>query len=140
MSQLDDVRTAMAAALAGVTGLTAYTRWPETCDADLPAAAPVPARQDYWQDMSGSSTLTVDVVVLAARASVGFIAGQAALDPYLDVSGAYSIKTALEADETLGGVVGNLKVQYWDEYRWDWKIAPNGPDHWGARLRVEVYL
>jgi hypothetical protein len=140
MSVLDDVRTAIATALADVTGLIPYERWPESCEAELPAAAPVMAREEYHLDFSGDSTLAIDIVVLAARASVGFEAGQAALDPYLDKTGPYSIKAALEADGTLGGKVQGLTVKYWDDYRYDWKLAPASPECWGARIRAEVYL
>lgn len=139
-SQYDDLRTAIAAALDTVTSLTTYERWPESCDASLPAAAPVIARGEFDQALNGGTVLYVDVILLAALASVGYATGQALVDNYLEESGPYSIKAALELDPTLDGVVDSIAVQYWDDYRMDYKLKPTGAEYWGVRFRCEVFL
>jgi hypothetical protein len=56
----------------------------------------------------GFDSATLSVLVIVGRMSES--AAQDRLDGYLQSSGATSIKTAIEADKTLGGAVQTLRV------------------------------
>lgn len=126
------VRTALATALASVDGLEVSAYVPDTVDP--PWAYLVPGEGQYDLDMDGGWRVDVAVRVVTSRAEDR--AGQATLDGLLDSTGAGSIKAALEADPTLGGLVDDLAVRGWSGYRL-YEIA--GTDYYGAELLVEVY-
>jgi hypothetical protein len=56
----------------------------------------------------GLDTANIDVMVIVQRFSER--SGQEQLDKYLSGSGDHSVKAAIEADRTLGGVVDTLRV------------------------------
>jgi hypothetical protein len=137
---LANLRTGLKNACANATGITAYAYWPDTCDAVLPAAVPVPGNINYWETFDDQSSLTFEIHVLAAWASDGFTVGQTALDAYIDETGVKSVKAALEADKTLGGKCQDLIVHRARDYHFSHRMAPNGPPIWGAILDVEIWV
>lgn len=102
-----EVRTAIATALRVIPGLQAS---PYMLANPTPPAAHV-LRGDilYDQAMQGGThiwTMRVQVFV----SLVSDIGGQMLLDEYLSPDGARSVKAAVEADRTLGGIVDDLHV------------------------------
>lgn len=103
---IGDIRTALAAVLAGVPGLRAYDHLPG--QVEPPAALVRPETIDYEITTDGAIDLTLVVVVLVA--GVHERTSQAALDAYLDHHGESSIVAAVAADPTLGDVVDAARV------------------------------
>jgi hypothetical protein len=106
-SELADIRAAMADALKVIPGLnvTAY----QQSTPELPTAHVKRGPFEYDQAFQGgvhmlSFTVTAYVALLSAQGA------QMNLDRYLAPTGTYSIKEALEADTTLGGLVQTLHV------------------------------
>ena len=61
---------------------------------------------------------------------------QKRIDPFVGVSGTQSVKAALEADRTLGGVVDTLRVQSVSNYS---ASDANDVDYLAVDFEVEVY-
>lgn len=93
-----------------ISGLRAYSEMPGTVSP--PAAWPDPTSIaiGYDLDMGGSISLSFNVRLALASGGSGLVRAQAALMPYLAVSGASSIKGAIEGDQTLGGKCQTLRV------------------------------
>ena len=101
------VRQAVADALAVIPGLnaTAY----QMSSPELPTAHVSRGPFTYDQALQGgvhnlTLTITAYVALLSAQGA------QALLDRYLAADGTYSIKQAIEADTSLGGLVQDLHV------------------------------
>lgn len=81
----------------------------------------------------------LDVVLVKGRLYTGRgddLSGQALLDGFLKGSGAGSVKAALEADKTLGGVCKQLHVERVSGYGL-YQVA--GIDYYGAKFDVKVW-
>lgn len=96
--------------LATISGLRAYSEMPGTVSP--PAAWPdlTSIAIGYDLDMGGSISLSFNVRLALASGGSGLVRAQAALMPYLAVSGDSSIKGALQGDPTLGGKCQTLRV------------------------------
>ncbi len=134
MADLSGIRDGLRARLATIAGLRAHATWPDqiTC----PAAIVRPSGMDYHESLSGKCALTFDVLLLAAPIQPGLDRAQKALDGYLDDSGPTSVKAAIEADGTLGGVADDLVVTGWRDYG---SLEVNGTDYLGVRIEVQVW-
>ena len=107
MTNINGVRDALKANLQTITGLRVYDLIP---DVVVPPCAIV-GQLDFTFDIynaRGLDQASVDIFVLVQRISER--AGQDKLDLLLAGSGSGSIKTALESDRTLGGLVDTLRV------------------------------
>jgi hypothetical protein len=121
------VRSAIAAKLAGISGVEAHDVWPKEIG-KLPAAIVLPKSAHYGDEMSGDGyTITLDVLFYAATAG-DFERGSRALDAYLDPTGEQSIVAALEDGQT--------SVTGWTDYG---VLTFNDLPLIGCRLTVEVY-
>ena len=101
------VRDGLKTRLETISGLRVYDLIPDTV---TPPAAVV-GQLDFTFDIDNARGLDqaqVDVLVIVQRFSER--SGQNLLDLYLSGTGASSIKTAIESDRTLGGVVNTLRV------------------------------
>lgn len=101
------VREGLKKNLASIKGLRIYDTIP---DVVTPPCAVV-GQLDITFDINNSRGLDlayVDVLVIVQRFSER--TGQDALDQYLAGSGNYSIKAAIESDQTLNGAVNTLRV------------------------------
>jgi hypothetical protein len=101
------VRKGLKANLESIPGMRIYELIP------TPAVAPaaIVGQLDFTFDLNNARGLdqaNLDVVVLVQRFSER--AGQNDLDKYLQGSGEYSIKAAIESDLTLGGACNTLRV------------------------------
>jgi hypothetical protein len=107
ITNVNGVRDALKANLQTITNLRVYDLIP---DVIVPPAAVV-GQLDFTFDvdnMRGLDQASVDVFVIVQRISER--TGQEKLDAFLAGSGNGSIKTALESDRTLGGLVDTLRV------------------------------
>jgi hypothetical protein len=105
---VSQIKTGLAANLATVSGLRAYAYQPD--NVNTPFAWPLLDSIQYNGAMGGgliTHKFTVSVVVGRSAERTA----QTLLDGYLSYAGALSIRTALESDRTLGGVVQDLIVE-----------------------------
>lgn len=101
------VRKGLKANLEAIKGMRVYELIP------TPAVAPcaIVGQLNFTFDLANTRGLdqaSVDVVVLVQRFSER--SGQNDLDKYLQGSGDFSIKAAIESDLTLGGACSTLRV------------------------------
>jgi hypothetical protein len=92
-----------------------------------------PSAYSFDQTM-GRGSDAMDFVIGLAVGGVDRVA-QDTLDGYLSGWGATSIKVAMEADPTLGGIVSFAKVRGWRNYG---TTKVNSVPMWGADVLVEV--
>ena len=107
MTKINDIREALKTNLQNITNLRVYDLIP---DVIVPPCAVV-GQLDFTFDidnMRGLDQASVDVYVIVQRISER--SGQDKLDNFLAGSGLGSIKTALESDRSLGGLVDTLRV------------------------------
>jgi hypothetical protein len=107
ISNVNGVRDALKNNLQTITNLRVYDLIP---DVIVPPCAVV-GQLDFTFDIDnqrGLDQASVDVFVIVQRISER--SGQDKLDNFLAGSGTGSIKTAIESDRTLGGLVNTLRV------------------------------
>jgi hypothetical protein len=107
MIKISKVRDALGENISSITGIRIYDRIP---DVVVPPCAVV-GQLDFTFDIDNARGLdqaSVDIFVLVQRISER--AGQDKLDELLAGTGNKSIKTAIESDRTLGGLVNTLRV------------------------------
>jgi len=107
MINISGVREALGNNLMTITGMRVYDTIP---DIVTPPCAVV-GQLDFTFDINNARGLdqaSVDIYVIVQRISER--AGQNKLDQLLAGTGNGSIKTALESDRTLGGLVSTLRV------------------------------
>lgn len=112
-SSLADLREGVADRLRTIPGIQAHAKI--LANPYLPIAFVVPGDTDYHQAMgNGHSDYNIAVEIHAATFTD--IGGQDILDALLSESGDMSVKAALEADPTLGGLAHDLIVQGFRDY------------------------
>jgi hypothetical protein len=107
MIQISKVRDAIGKNIESISGIRIYDTIP---DVVVPPCAVV-GQLDFTFDVDNARGLdqaSVDVYVIVQRISER--AGQDKLDQLLGGTGNKSIKTAIESDRTLGGLVNTLRV------------------------------
>jgi len=107
MTNINGIRDALKSNLQTITNLRVYDTIP---DIVTPPCAVV-GQLDFTFDidnMRGLDQASVDVYVIVQRISER--TGQDKLDNFLAGSGNGSIKTAIESDRSLGGLVDTLRV------------------------------
>jgi len=107
MLNIGPIRDALGTNLQTITGLRVYDTLP---DVVIPPCAVV-GQLDFTFDVDNARGLdqaSTDIFVIVQRFSER--TGQAKLDSLLAGTGPKSIKTALESDRTLGGLVDTLRV------------------------------
>lgn len=135
MTTVSAVRTGLATRVATISGLTAHATVPTT--PQVPSVLVQATGGDFDLTMAdGGETWRFDLILLAIQAATKWDVAQDAIDAYLARTGASSIKAAIEADVTLGGVAHSTRVIGWADYG---TISMGGVEYFGARLRVEVW-
>ena len=107
MSDISDIREALATALLVIPGMQ-ISAW-QLANATPPCAQIARGPVEYDQAMQGgvhrpTFTVTAYVALVSDKGS------QMLLDRFLSADGDRSVKQALEADRTLGGLVQDLHV------------------------------
>lgn len=130
MANVSDIRQGLADAMQTIHGLRTSATVP---DAPRPPQAIVmPDRIDYDLDMMrGADRFYFTIILLVSRADDR--AAQNNLDAY--ITGASSIKAAVEADRTLGGVVDTCRVTQMRNYA---AVSVGEVLYLGAEFDVEV--
>jgi len=107
MSSVSEVKQAIAAALASISGLRTYDRQPD--NVNVPMAFPSLRSIEYHDAMAGGlTTQNYDINVIVGGASER--SSERLLDSYLSY-GSGSVRYALEQDRTLGGTVETSIVE-----------------------------
>lgn len=136
MASLSSLRSALAAALGGIADLQVSAE--ALARPSPPAALVLPGNPVVeWDTTMGRGLDRWRFVVEVMVPSGSDVAAQRALDALLASSGARSIKQALEADRTLGGVCDTLHVREVDGYG-SYSLADGSPVV-GCRVHVDVY-
>lgn len=130
---LSEIRTALAANLATITGLRTAAVVPD--DPMPPVAVVIPSRVS-WDTAMGRGLDTYEFTVLVIVGRVNERTAQNKLDGYCQASGALSVKTAIERDKTLGGAAQSLRVTEMRNYN-AIQIAEN--TYLSAEFAVTVY-
>jgi hypothetical protein len=95
------VRAGLADQLATIAGLRTYAYQPDTIATPC-AIVLAPVSAVYTTDFDGDVELTIPILVLVQR--VNERTADAEISRYLSSTGSDSIKVAIDADTTLGGV------------------------------------
>lgn len=106
------IRTVIGNTLAGINGLTVYSRWPRS-QPSFPCAIVVRTRTETEQNfgVGNLAMYSYDVHLLASLAG-GYENAQDTLDPYLTESTSTgTVYGVLNANRTLGGLVHSLFVR-----------------------------
>lgn len=133
MASLIEIREGVAARLQTIRGLQASARI--LVNPTLPTAYVLPGDIDFHQTMGDGHSdwhLTIELQV----GTVSDIGAQDTLDALISETGAKSVKAAIEAEPTLGGLVDDLVVQGVRDY--GLFARAQGDAVLGARLSVWV--
>lgn len=102
MATISQIRTGLSTRLATITGLRSGPTIPD--NVNPPFAIVAPSSVDYHRAFNNAlSTFNFTVTLVVGRVSER--TAQNSLDAYCSPSGTSSIRVAIEADKTLGGVV-----------------------------------
>ena len=107
-TSLGDLREGIATVLQTIPGLQASAKI--LTNPTLPVAYVVPGEINYHQTMQSGHT-DWNLMVELQVGTVSDIAAQEKLDAFISESGEQSVKAAIEADPTLGGLAQDLIVQ-----------------------------
>jgi hypothetical protein len=123
---------ALTAELSNTRQLKVYDLVPETVI--TPCAIIIPKSSEWNQTYQrGTDAYTFEIQLLAAKADSA--TGQELLDRFLEAGGVSSILDAIDADDTLGGLVHYTNFSGWDDYgKYDYPPV----SYWGVVLKVEV--
>lgn len=130
------LRDGIAANLAGIDGITVYPR--PQMNMATPCATIVRTGTSWHEAAQGTVLWTFRVTVYVALTSDK--AAQEKLDRFVDPDGAHSIKAAIEADETLGGVAEDTTVtEAGTDEVYERSAGTVTAQYVGTEFTVEVY-
>jgi hypothetical protein len=132
-SLMTQIRSGLATRVATVTSLMGRTH--STIPDKMPQPPWAIVMVPSWDYHQPHGRITAEVLILAAPLGKGQERAQDKLDAYLDEDSSESIKAAIEAEPTLGGVAQDCIVSGWSEYG---DVEVNGVSFLGAVLKVEV--
>jgi hypothetical protein len=107
MATVSQIRDGLATNLATIAGLRTAATVPDSPNPPIAIVEPVSINFDTTFGR-GLDEYLFKITVVAGRADER--SGQNKIDGYCNPSGALSVKTAVESDKTLGGVVQTLRV------------------------------
>lgn len=103
-----DIQNGLAEAIATVPGLRVADHLPEQIN---PPIAVIQIQSVTYHRAMGGGLSEWSYVVSVVAGRMGDRTAQRTLDSWMSYDGAYSVRAAIEADPTLGGVCSTLKVQ-----------------------------
>ena len=131
---IGSVREGLRARLATISGLRTFAEIPESIPVPC-AIVGIPSEIQFDATLARTNDqATFPVRVMVAKANDR--AAQKALDAYLASTGATSVKTAIEAESTLGGAANTVKV---DRVSGIGVYTVSGVDYLGAEFSVRVW-
>ena len=107
MAELSEIRQGMAEAMSSIDGLRVRDFMPSLVTPPMAVIQPQQIEYDL-NAQRGINRYTFTVTVFVVKADDR--AAQLRVDPFVNPRGDYSVKAALEADRTLGGIVDTLRV------------------------------
>lgn len=133
MATLTDIRSALASALGDIRGLRVEASVPD--NPKPPTAIIVPQGITFDLAMHrGTDEFDFSILLITGRMSER--SAQNTLDSFCDPSGTNSIKAAINADPTLGGVVSSARVTNMRNYG---SLTVGDTDYLSAEFAVTVY-
>jgi len=129
---VDELQTAIKQRLETIAGLRAYATEPDK--ANFPCGYPRLVDWTYDDTFDGTTTWHFDVWVLVGL-EPGFNRAQTWLNPYLSPSGENSIKEAIDADPSLGGMAASARATGGGAYG---QVDVAGVRALGASIRIEI--
>jgi len=133
MASIAQLRSGLATALGTLPGVRVYQSLPD--EVNVPAAL-VSFEKVTFDKASGRAVAVYTFKVTIAVGRTVERVAQSNLDLYVDQSSKQSVKVALEADPTLGGVAYDCYVPELSAYG---GITLNGIDYLGAEFSVTIY-
>jgi len=133
MATVSQIRDGLAANLATISGLRTSATVPDNPNPPIAIVEPTSVNYDTTFGR-GLDEYLFKITVIAGRADDR--SGQNKLDGYCNPSGSLSVKTAVESDKTLGGVVQNLRVSGLSTYG---SITIAETPYLAAEFAVTVY-
>jgi len=130
---VSQVATGLQTRLATITGLRTYPYQPDQLNP--PFAYPVLNRIEYHRAYQGGDVV-MDWSVFVVVGRYTDRTAHAMLDDYLSYSGSKSVRAAIEADKTLGGVCQTLIVRSGLDIS---SLDANGADFLQIQMQVEVH-
>lgn len=134
MADLVGIRSALASRITTYTGLRAFGQAPDQITPPCSVVLPGNPLINYSDTMDGTVTINLMVLLIISDAAP-VDATQRALDTYLGVgtgSSVTSVPTAIEEDNTLGGLIHYIQAQTADSYG---RLEYAGQTYFGARIR-----
>jgi hypothetical protein len=107
MAQLSDIRSGLAARMNTISGLRARDVIPDNIAPPMAFVNPTQIQYDL-DNARGLVQYTFTVSLFASRADSR--SAQNTVDEFVSTSGLKSVKAAIEADRTLGGIVDTCRV------------------------------
>ena len=129
---ITQVKTGLAARLATITGLRTYAYQPDQLNA--PMAYSNLNSITYHRTFGGMTEQEYTVTVIVARATER--TAEASVDGYTAYDGTTSVRAAIEADRTLGGVVDDLIVESATGIQ---SVSANDTEYLSVDFVVRVY-
>lgn len=107
---VETIGTGLATAIETITTLQVFApnELPDTINS-FPAAIVLPGVLKYHRTHDELWDTNFRIVVLFAKQDTP--SAMALMVPYMEITGTYSIKAAIESDRTLGGVADDLRVE-----------------------------
>ena len=130
---LSDIRAAMGTALSAVPNLRVRELIPALVTPPMAVVSPSSIEYDL-NAQNGVNRYLFTVTVFVVKADDR--AAQLRVDPFVAPTGTGSVKAALEADRTLGGVVNTLRVTDVNNYS---SADANDVLYLAVDFQVEVY-
>lgn len=129
---ITQVKTGLAARLATITGLRTYAYQPDQLNA--PMAYSNLNTITYHRTFGGMTEQEYTVTVIVARATER--TAEAFVDGFTAYDGTTSVRAAIEADRTLGGVVDDLIVESATGIQ---SVSANDTEYLSVDFVVRVY-
>ena len=129
---ITQVKTGLAARLATITGLRTYAYQPDQLNA--PMAYSNLNTITYHRTFGGMTEQEYTVTVIVARATER--TAEASVDGFTAYDGTTSVRAAIEADRTLGGVVDDLIVESATGIQ---SVSANDTEYLSVDFVVRVY-
>lgn len=135
MSKIGDIRTGLVNALSSIAGLNTYSAEPG--QVTPPAAVIVTPTIEYHRSFNAEGALRqYDFKIYVMVAQGLFDEAAYTLDTYADPTSPTSVRAAVEADPTLGGVCDSLIVTMFRPLNAE-EVA--SLQYWGGTFDVTVY-
>lgn len=133
MATLTDIRNALATALGGIRGLRVEASVPD--NPKPPTAIIIPQGVTFDLAMHrGTDEYDFSILLITGRASER--QAQNTLDAFCNGTGTTSIKAAINADPTLGGVVSSARVTSMRNYG---SLTVGDTEYLSAEFAVTIY-